>query len=104
MVWFPGGGNMGGSFLGEGGIEPSFDGERLSRQGVVVVTTAYRLGLLGFIAHPELTEESPHHASGNYGLMDQIAALKWVKENIARFGGDPNNECIRGSFSTCLAT
>src|SRR5712691_3998424 len=64
--------------------------------GVIVVTISYRLGLLGFIAHPELTEESPHHASGNYGLMDQIAALKWVRENIARFGGDPNNVTIFG--------
>jgi para-nitrobenzyl esterase len=96
MVWFYGGGNTGGSFLGEGGIEPSFDGERLSQHGVVVVTISYRLGLLGFIAHPELTEESPHHASGNYGLMDQIAALKWVRENIARFGGDSNNVTIFG--------
>jgi para-nitrobenzyl esterase len=96
MVWFHGGGNTGGSFLGEGGIEPSFDGERLSRHGVVVVTVSYRLGLLGFIAHPELTKESQHHASGNYGLMDQIAALKWVHENIARFGGDPGNVTIFG--------
>jgi para-nitrobenzyl esterase len=96
MVWFHGGGNTGGSFLGEGGIEPSFDGERLSRHGVVVVTTSYRLGLLGFIAHPELTEESSHHASGNYGLMDQIAALRWVRDNIAKFGGDPTNVTIFG--------
>src|SRR5260370_4656053 len=96
MVWFYGGGNTVGSFLGLGGIEPSFDGERLSRREVVVVTISYRLGLLGFIAHPELTEESPHHASGNYGLMDQIAALKWVRENIARFGGDPSNVTIFG--------
>ena len=96
MVWFYGGGNTGGSFLGEGGIEPSFDGERLSRHGVLVVTIGYRLGLLGFLAHPELTEESSHHASGNYGLMDQIAALRWVRENISSFGGDPGNVTIFG--------
>jgi para-nitrobenzyl esterase len=96
MVWFHGGGNTGGSFLGGGGIEPSFDGETLSKHGVIVVTTSYRLGLLGFIAHPELTEESPHHASGNYGLMDQIAALQWIRDNISRFGGDPNNVTIFG--------
>lgn len=96
IVWFHGGGNQGGSFLGEGGIEPSFDGARLAKHGVVVVSIGYRLGVLGFIAHPELTEESPHHASGNYGLMDQIASLRWVKENIAKFGGDPNNVTIMG--------
>ena len=96
MVWFYGGGNTGGSFLGEGGIEPSFDGERLARHGVLVVTIGYRLGLLGFLAHPELTEESSHHASGNYGLLDQIAALRWVHDNIARFGGDPANVTIFG--------
>jgi para-nitrobenzyl esterase len=96
MVWFHGGGNQGGSFLGLGGIEPSFDGERLSRRGVIVITASYRLGILGFLAHPELTEESSHHASGNYAILDQVAALRWVKENAARFGGDPNNVTIFG--------
>jgi len=96
MFWLYGGANTGGSAIGERGIEPAFDGTSLARHGVVVVTINYRLGLFGFIGHPELTAESPHHASGNYGLMDQIAALKWVRENIARFGGDPGNVTIFG--------
>jgi para-nitrobenzyl esterase len=96
MLWIHGGGNTGGSAIGSTGIEPSFDGERLSRHGVVVVTIHYRLGVFGFIAHPELSAESPHHASGNYSLMDQIAALKWVRDNIAKFGGDPSNVTIFG--------
>jgi para-nitrobenzyl esterase len=96
MLWIHGGGNMGGSALGLGGIEPPFDGESLSRHGVVVVTIQYRLGLLGFLAHPELTAESPHRASGNYALMDIVAALQWVKQNIEKFGGDPANVTIFG--------
>ena len=94
MVWFHGGGNTAGS-----AIEPSFNGESLARHGVVLVTTNYRLGLFGFFAHPELTRESPHHASGDYGLMDLIQSLRWVKENIARFGGDPANVTIFGESS-----
>ena len=77
MVWFHGGGNFAGS-----GVEPLFNGEILARNGVVLVTTNYRLGIFGFFAHPELTKESAHHASGNYGLMDQIQALRWVQQNI----------------------
>ena len=96
MVWIHGGGNGGGSALGAGGIEPPFDGASLARHGVVLVTIQYRLGLFGFIGHPELTAESPNHASGNYGLLDQIAALKWIKENIAKFGGDPANVTLFG--------
>ena len=96
MFWIHGGANMGGSTLGEGGIEPPFDGERLSRKGVVVVTTNYRLGIFGFLAHPELTAESSHRVSGNYGILDLIAALKWVNQNIARFGGDPRKVTIFG--------
>jgi para-nitrobenzyl esterase len=96
MVWFHGGGNQRGSSLGSAGIEPPFDGESLSRHGVVMVTVNYRLGVLGFMSHPALTAESPHHASGNYGLMDQIASLKWVHDNIAKFGGDPANVTIFG--------
>ena len=92
MVWFPGGG-----FLTGGGSALVFDGEMLARKGVVVVTTNYRLGPLGFFAHPELTAESEHRASGNYGLMDQIAALHWVQDNIAAFGGDRNRVTIFGS-------
>jgi len=72
------------------------DGENLARKGVVLVTINYRLGVFGFFALPELTAESPHHASGNYGLMDQIAALQWVKKNIAAFGGNPKNVTIFG--------
>ena len=96
MVWMHGGGNGGGSALGAGGIEPPFDGESLARHGVVLVTIQYRLGVFGFIGHPELTAESPHHASGAYGLLDQIAALQWVHDNIARFGGDPANVTLFG--------
>src|SRR5690606_18361606 len=68
----------------------------LARKGVVVVSVAYRVGPLGFLAHPELTSESPHGTSGNYGLMDQIAALQWVKANIEAFGGDPDNVTVFG--------
>src|SRR5208282_4981675 len=71
-------------------------GPTLARKGVVLVSTNYRLGALGFLAHPALTAESPHHASGNYGILDQIAALEWVHRNIARFGGDPANVTIFG--------
>ena len=80
-------------------------GPALARKGVIVVSTNYRLGALGFMAHPALTAESPHHASGNYGLLDQIAALQWVRRNIARFGGDPANVTIfgesAGSVNVC---
>jgi len=96
MFWIHGGGNQGGSAMGAAGIEPPFDGSRLAQRGVVVVTFNYRLGMLGFLAHPELTAESKHHSSGNYGLMDQIAALRWVKDNIARFGGDPAQVTVFG--------
>jgi para-nitrobenzyl esterase len=91
MVWFHGGGNFAGS-----GIEPLFNGEILARHGVVLVTANYRLTIFGFFAHPELTGESAHNASGNYGLMDQIQALRWVQQNIATFGGNPANVTIFG--------
>jgi para-nitrobenzyl esterase len=96
MVFFHGGAYHGGSARGLSAIEPSYDGAKLARRGVIVVTANYRLGLFGFLVHPELSAESPHHASGNYALMDNIAALNWVKANIARFGGDPNNVTIFG--------
>ena len=91
MVYIHGGGYRDGS-----GSALVFDGEALAQKGVVLVTINYRVGALGFLAHPELTEESPHHASGNYGLLDQVAALGWVQRNIAGFGGDPNMVTIFG--------
>ena len=98
MVWIYGGGFQAGATS-----EPRQDGEHLAHQGVVVVSMDYRLGIFGFFSHPGLSAESPHHASGNYGLLDQAAALKWVHENIAAFGGDPDKVTIfgesAGSFS-----
>ena len=98
MVWIYGGGFQAGS-----ASEPRQDGSTLATKGVVVVSMNYRLGVFGFLAHPDLTKEASSHASGNYGLLDQIAALQWVKKNIAAFGGDPDNVTIfgesAGSFS-----
>lgn len=91
MVWIFGGGFQAGSTS-----EPRQDGRNLAKKGVVVVSCNYRLGIFGFFSDPALTRESPHHASGNYGLMDQIAALRWVKKNIAAFGGNPDNVTIFG--------
>ena len=96
MLFLYGGGNSSGSAIGAGGIEPVFDGASLARHGVILVTINYRLGLFGFMGHPELTAESPHHASGNYGILDTIAALQWVHDNIAKFGGDPANVTLFG--------
>jgi para-nitrobenzyl esterase len=85
---------------------PLYWGDRLADRGVIVVTFGYRVGAFGFLAHPELTRESPHHVSGNYGLLDQIAALKWIHRNIGAFGGDPGRVTIfgqsAGSMSVCL--
>ncbi|WP_321372546.1 carboxylesterase family protein [uncultured Draconibacterium sp.] len=86
----------GGGFTSGSGSVPIYDGEAMAKKGVVFVNINYRLGIFGFLAHPELTAESPNKASGNYGLMDQIAALKWVKNNIAAFGGNPDNITIAG--------
>ena len=97
MVWIHGGGNFAGA-----SSEPIFDGESLARRGVVLVSANYRLGVFGFFVHPELTAESKHHASGNYGLMDQVAALQWVRDNIAKFGGDPRNVTIFGESAGSL--
>ena len=100
MVWFHGGGHTGGW-----GSAKIFDGAALAEQDVVLVTINYRLGPFGFLAHPALTAESPHAASGNYGLLDKVAALEWVRDNIAAFGGDPGNVTIfgqsAGSWSVC---
>jgi para-nitrobenzyl esterase len=98
MVWIYGGGFMVGS-----SSYPMYDGEALAQKGVVVVTVNYRLGIFGFMAHPALTKESPNHASGNYGFLDQVAALKWVRENIAGFGGDPNNVTIFGESAGAVS-
>ena len=91
MVWIHGGGFEYGS-----GDPPMYGGEELAKKGVVFVSINYRLGLFGFFAHPELTSESDHHSSGNYALLDQIAALEWVRKNIAAFGGDPKRVTIFG--------
>ena len=96
MVWFHGGA----LFLGE---SDSYDPTRLVAEGVVVVTVNYRLGLLGFLAHPALTAESAYGGSGNYGIMDQQAALAWVQRNIAGFGGDPSNVTIFGESAGALS-
>ncbi|HTD74141.1 MAG TPA: carboxylesterase family protein [Steroidobacteraceae bacterium] len=97
MVWLHGGSNTVGS-----GTQPAYDGVPLTRHGVLLVTLNYRLGVMGFFSHPELTAESPHHSSGNYGLLDQLAALTWVKQNIAQFGGDPDNVTLFGESAGAI--
>ena len=100
LVYFYGGG-----FVGGDGSESRYDGESMAQKGIVTITINYRLGIFGFFSHPELTVESPHHASGNYGLLDQTAALKWVQANIEAFGGDPKRVTIAcesaGSIAVC---
>jgi para-nitrobenzyl esterase len=91
LVWIYGGGFSFGSTS-----EPGYSGEMLAKKGVVLVSIAYRVGQLGFLAHPELSAENPNHVSGNYGLLDQIAALKWIQKNISSFGGDPKKVTIFG--------
>ena len=91
LVWIYGGGFSAGSTS-----DRSYSGEKLAGKGVVLVSINYRVGQLGFLAHPELSAENPNHVSGNYGLLDQIAGLQWVKKNIAAFGGDPNKVTIFG--------
>ncbi|MEP6886446.1 MAG: carboxylesterase family protein, partial [Gammaproteobacteria bacterium] len=98
MVWIYGGG-----FLAGGTSEPRQDGEHLADKGVVVVSMNYRLGIFGFFAHPELAAESPQHAAGNYGLLDQTAALRWVARNIAAFGGDPAKVTIFGESAGSMS-
>ncbi|MBV9867038.1 MAG: carboxylesterase family protein [Abitibacteriaceae bacterium] len=94
---------FGGGFVGGDGSEWRYDGEHMAQQGIVAVTVNYRLGVFGFLAHPELTRESPHHASGNYGLLDQHAALEWVHQNIAAFGGDPRHVTIAGESAGSIS-
>ena len=98
LVYFYGGG-----FVAGDGSEPRYDGESMARRGIVAVTVNYRLGVFGFLAHPELTKESPQHAAGNYGLLDQSAALRWVQQNIAAFGGDPTQVTIAGESAGSMS-
>lgn len=90
-LWIHGGGYREGW-----GSEPEFDGQEWGNKDVVLVSINYRLGVFGFLTHPELSQESPHNVSGNYGILDQIESLKWIKNNIAQFGGDPENVTIFG--------
>lgn len=94
---------FGGGFQNGDGSEPRYDGESMARKGIVAVTINYRTNIFGFLSHPELTKESPHHASGNYGLLDQVAALQWVQRNIAAFGGDPKRVTIGGESAGSLS-
>ncbi len=98
MFWIHGGGFQAGS-----ASEPRQDGEQLARKGVVVVSANHRLGVFGFLAHADLTKESGRSASGNYGLLDQVAALQWVRDNIGAFGGDPGNVTIFGESAGSFA-
>lgn len=98
LVYFFGGGFMAGD-----GSEPRYDGESMARKGIVAITVSYRLGVYGFLAHPELTQESPNRASGNYTVMDHTAALQWVQKNIAAFGGDPKRVTIAGESAGSIA-
>jgi len=94
----------GGALVTGSSREPLYDGKRMAERGVIVVSINYRLGVLGWLAHPELSAESPQRVSGNYGLLDQIAALTWVRANIASFGGDPGNVTIAGESAGALST
>ena len=98
LVYFYGGGNVAGD-----ASEPRYDGESMAKKGIVVITCNYRLNIFGFFAHPELSVESPYKASGNYGLLDQVAALQWVQKNIAAFGGDPKKVTIAGESAGSIS-
>ena len=93
----------GGAFLHGCGAEKEFDGEQFARNGVILVTINYRVGALGFFAHPDLAAENPEGMSGNYGIYDQIAALTWCRQNIASFGGDPDNITAAGQSAGCMS-
>ena len=97
MVWI-----HGGSFVTGAGGDPLYDGSRLAQEGVIVVTFNYRLGPLGWFAHPALAQDGSDGAIANYGMMDQIAALRWVRDNIGAFGGDPNNVTLFGGSSVAM--
>jgi len=98
LVYFYGGGNVAGD-----ASEPRYDGESMAKKGIVVITCNYRLNIFGFFSHPELSKESPYKASGNYGLLDQVAALKWVQKNISAFGGDPKKVTIAGESAGSIS-
>lgn len=98
LVYFYGGG-----FVAGDASEPRYDGESMAKKGMVVVTANYRLNIFGFLALPELSKESPYKASGNYGMLDQVAALKWVHENIGAFGGDPKKVTIAGESAGSIS-
>ncbi len=98
LVYFYGGG-----FVAGDGSEPRYDGASMAKKGIVALTVNYRLHIFGFLAHPELSAESPYKASGNYGLLDQNAALKWVQKNIAAFGGDPKRVTIAGESAGSIS-
>lgn len=98
LVYFYGGG-----FVAGDGSEARYDGESMAQKGIVAITVNYRLGAFGFFAHPELTKESPHGSSGNYGYLDQQAALRWVQQNIAAFGGDPSKVTIAGESAGSIS-
>ncbi len=98
MVWI-----YGGSFLEGMTSQPVYDGTHLAQKGVIVVSLAYRLGVFGFLADPELSAESPLHVSGNQGLLDMIAGLKWVRRNITKFGGDPSRVTIFGESAGAIS-
>jgi para-nitrobenzyl esterase len=98
LVWI-----HGGAFYEGSGEIITYDGEELAKKGLIVVTINYRLGIFGFYTHPELTKESPNQSSGNYGLLDCVAALQWVQKNIAAFGGDPNRVTIAGQSAGAMA-
>lgn len=98
FIYFNGGGLMAGS-----GSEPRYAGMTFARNGIVAVTANYREGIFGFFAHPELSKETEHKGSGNYGFLDQVAAIKWVKDNIAAFGGDPDHITIMGESAGSIS-
>src|SRR3984885_4997215 len=92
-----------GGFQNGDGSEPRYDGESMARKGIVAVSVNYRTNIFGFFVHPELTKESPHGAAGNYGLLDQVAALQWVQRNIAAFGGDPKHVTVAGESAGSIS-
>src|SRR3984893_14396829 len=94
---------FGGGFQNGDGSEPRYDGENMARKGMVAISVNYRTNIFGFFVHPELTKESPNHASGNYGLLDEVAALEWVQKNIAAFGGDPKHVTVGGESAGSIS-